>query len=98
MGKSTTKTEGSTKYVDLISRDEATIQKDELSLHVETAELQVKADLIQARRMENMAKSTLNNVISMIPFNPKNYINAKRDLADAQDLIKELEEILVELF
>lgn len=97
MAKSTT-TGVSTKYVDLISRDAETIQKDELSLHVETAELQVKADLIQARRMENMAKSTLNNVISMLPFNPKNYINAKRDLADAQDLIKDLETILTELF
>lgn len=97
MAKSTT-TGVSTKYVDLISRDAETIQKDELSLHVETAELQVKADLIQARRMENMAKSTLNNVISMLPFNPKNYINAKRDLADAQDLIKDLETILAELF
>ncbi len=41
---------------------------------------------------------TLNNVISMIPFSPKNYINAKRDLQDAQDLIAELKAIKQELF
>lgn len=88
----------STKYVDLINRDSASIKQDELSLHVRTAELQVEADLIQAARLENLAKVTLNNVIAMIPFSPKNYINAKRDLQDAQDLIAELNAIKAELF
>lgn len=88
----------STKYVDLINRDSASIKQDELSLHVRTAELQVEADLIQAARLENLAKVTLNNVIAMLPFSPKNYINAKRDLQDAQDLIAELNAIKAELF
>lgn len=88
----------STKYVDLINRDSASIRQDELSLHVRTAELQVEADLIQAARLENLAKVTLNNVIAMLPFSPKNYINAKRDLQDAQDLIAELNAIKAELF
>jgi len=88
----------SMKYVDLINRDSSETRQDELVLHAKTAELQVEADLIQAARLENLAKVTLNNVISMIPFSPKNYINAKRDLQDAQDLIAELKAIKQELF
>ena len=92
------KTSVSAKYADLINRDSSSIRQDELNLHVQTAALQVEADLIQAARLENLAKVTLNNVIAMIPFSPKNYINAKRDLQDAQELIADLKAIKEELF
>lgn len=88
----------STKYADLITRDEKTVKADEVSLTVETAKLQIEADLIAAKRKANSATTALISAASRVPFSPGSYINAKRDLADANDDIKDLEAMKTELF
>ncbi len=85
------------KLVEILGRDEKKVKADELALNVDAAKLKVDGDIIAAKRFINDLESRLNNTIT-VPFNPAAYINAKRELADAQADLKALEDLKAELF
>lgn len=92
------KTTVAMKYVDFITRDEKEVKAAEVAVAVKKAAIQVDIDLIKANEAAANAESTINAVLSYIPFNPSRLINAKRDLAEANTVIAELEAIKSELF
>jgi len=86
------------KYVDFITRDEKEVKAAEVAVAVKKAAIQVDIDLIKANEAAANAESVISSVLSRIPFNPSMLINAKRDLAEANTVIAELEAIKTELF
>ena len=88
----------STKLKDILSRDEKSVKADELNLVVETAKLQIEADIIAAKRKLNAAQTEMNVVLGKTPFSPANFINSKRAAADASADLKDLESLKTELF
>jgi acyl CoA:acetate/3-ketoacid CoA transferase alpha subunit len=86
------------KYVDFITRDEKEVKQAEVAVAVKKAAIQVDIDLIKANEAAANAESVIAIVLGRIPFNPSALINAKRDLAEANTIIAELEAIKVELF
>lgn len=85
------------KLVEILGRDEKKVKADELALNVDAAKLKVDGDIIAAKRRVNKLEADMNNTIT-VPFDPAAYINAKRELADANADLKELEALKEELF
>lgn len=91
-------TSTSVKYVDFITRDEKEVKAAEVSVAVKKAAIQVDIDLIQANQLVANAESNIATVLGKMPFNPSALINAKRALAEAKEVVAELEAIKTELF
>lgn len=85
------------KLVEILGREDKEVKADELALNVDAAKLKVDGDIIAAKRYINELEKAMNNTVK-VPFDPATYINAKRELADAQADLKELETLRTELF
>lgn len=82
-----------TKLIDILSKDEKAEKAAELAIAVKRASLQVDTDLLSAQSRVADAESRYAKALKTLPFNPAAVINAKRDVADAKQDIKDLEEL-----
>ena len=81
------------KLIDILSKDEKEEKKAELEVAVQRASLQVMTDELSAKSRLADAKNRYNKALNSLPFNPAAVINAKRDVADAEQDIKDLAEL-----
>jgi len=81
------------KLIDILSKDEKEEKKAELAIAVQRASLQVATDELTAKSRLADANNRYNKALKSLPFNPAAVINAKRDIVDAQQDIKDLEEL-----
>ena len=81
------------KLIDILSKDEKEEKKAELEDAVQRASLQVMTDELSAKSRLADAKNRYNKALKSLPVNPAAVINAKRDVADAEQDIKDLAEL-----
>lgn len=86
------------KLKDILNADEKSVKAAELEIAVKKASLQVDVDMLEAETRKTNAQEAYNKALSKLPFSPTAVINAKRDLADAEQDLVDLGALKTELF
>ena len=85
-------------YQQLLSKSQVEKNQEEMQAQVESAELQLQADLLATRKSLAKSKRELDELKSSPNFNPSLIISKKKEVEGFEEGVKELEALRKELF
>lgn len=88
------------KYKEILLNNKDEKKKDaaQLSEQVESAGIQIQADIFEAKKAVSFAKRSLEKALNNNEFNAITVVEAKRDLIAAEEDVKDLTNLQQELF
>ena len=84
-------------YQQILEQSDSQLEQEGLVFRVESAKLQLQADLLEQQRALSQARQQLKTVYFR-PFNSSSIIDAKMVVKSLENGLKELEELQTELF
>lgn len=84
-------------YKQILEQSDSMLEQEGLVFRVESAKLQLQADLLEQQKALSQARQTLKAVFFR-PFSTSTIIDAKMEIKSLENGLKELEELQAELF